>query len=444
MTADVTAPDGCASDGCASDGSAPDEAVGIGGALTRIGTVLRRRDFRWWFGSQVMSASGGMTQAVALSWVVLESTGDAVWLSVLTVCSWGPVLLLGPWAGALVDRYARRRILLVTQSLLLLFGLALSLLSATGRLNIWLTMVVALLTGIVASVDSTARQIYIVDLVGADGVAGAIGLWEVVLNASRVLGPGIGGALLATVGPSACFLVNGLSFLAPLYVLSRLVPQGHSERNRQPKEPGAIRSGVRYAWRTPVIRACIPLAAASGMLFTMSIALPVLVTRALHLGGGGYGALMAAFGLGALPGALIAAGTRSPTGPRVRLLALATGGSVLLVAWAPLLALNFAAMALTGFTSIWFIASANTLVQLRSAPEMRGRVMGLWGMALPGTVPLTGFLISGVGETLGARAGFSCSGVALLLTALLGWRALRDDGPGHDRLGDGRPEDANP
>jgi MFS family permease len=401
-------------------------ATGVGAALTRIATVLRRRDFRWWFGSQVMSASGGMTQAVALSWVVLQSTGDAVWLSVLTVCSWGPVLLLGPWAGSLVDRHDRRRTLLVTQSLMLLFGLSLSALSATGTLNIWLILALSLLTGAVAAVDSTARQVYIVDLVGRDGVAGAVGLWEVVLNTSRVLGPGIGGALLATVGPAACFLVNGLSFLAPLFVLWRLVPQGSAGSSRQPKEPGAIRSGLRYAWHTPVIRACLPLAAAGGMLFTMGIALPVLATRALHLGGGGYGALMAAFGLGALPGALIAAGTHTPTGPRVRALALATAGSVLLVAWTPVLLLVFAAMALTGFTSIWFIASANTLVQLRSAPEMRGRVMGLWGMALPGTVPLTGFLISGVGEALGARAGFSCSGVALLLTAALGWRALGD------------------
>ena len=212
------------------------------------------------------------------------------------------------------------------------------------------------------------------------------------------------GALLATVGSSACFLVNAASFLPPLYVLWRMVPRpdrAAARAARPPKQPGAIRSGLRYAWRTPLLRACLPLAAASGMLFAMGIALPVLATRSLHLGGGGYGALMAAFGLGALPGALLAAGTAAPTGPKVRGLALATGGSVLLVAWSPYLVLAFAAMALTGFTSIWFIASANTLVQLRSLPEMRGRVMGLWSMALPGTTPLTSFLISGTGEWLG-------------------------------------------
>jgi MFS family permease len=404
--------------------SADADSNSVGAALARIGATLQRRDFRWWFSSQVVSASGNATQVVALSWVVLQTTGNAFWLSVLTVCSWGPMLLLSPWAGSRVDRHDRRRVLLLTQSLLMAASLLLSLLSALGALPLWTILAVSLATGAVTSLDSPARQVFIVDLVGRDGLANAVGLWEVVVNASRVLGPALGGLLLATVGAGPCFLVNGLTVLGPLYVLWRLVPQANQEHTRPPKERGAIRSGLRYAWRTPTVRACLPLAAAGGMLFTMGIALPVLATRTFHLGGGGYGALLSAFGLGALPGALLAAATRTPTGPRVRALAAATGVSVLLVAFSPFLVLAFAAMALAGFTSIWFIATANTLVQLRSAAEMRGRVMGLWSMALPGTVPITGFLVSGVIETLGARYGFACSGIAILLAALLGWRAL--------------------
>ena len=413
-------------------------ATGAGAALTRIGRVLRRRDFRWWFGSQVLGASGGATQAVALSWLVLQSTGNAFWLSVATVCSWGPMLVLSPWAGALVDRHNRRRILLVTQSLLLVSSVTLGVLADTSGLPLWIMLGMSLLAGVVTSVDSPARQVYIVDLVGKEGVASAVGLWEVVINSSRVLGPALGGLLLATSGPAGCFLANGLTFLAPLLVLWRLqtetneTPSNETPSNktlvRPPKQPGAIRSGLRYAWRTPAVRACLPMAAAGGMLFNMGIALTPLATRALHLGGGGYGALMAMFGVGALPGALLAAGTSAPTGARVLTLCVATGASVLLVAWSPALILTFAAMALTGFASIWFIATANTLVQLRTEPGMLGRVMGLWSMALPGTTTLTGFLISGVGESLGARAGFSCSGVALLLSALLGRRALADHG----------------
>ena len=401
-------------------------ATGIAGALSRVGAALGRRDFRWWFGSQVLSSSGTMTQGVALSWVVLQTTGNAFWLSIMTVCTWGPTLLLGPWAGSVVDRVDRRLLLIGTQGLLLITGLLLSALSAAGALDLWAILGTSVLAGVVTAADSPARQVYVVDLVGKQALSSAVGLWEVSLNISRVLGPGLGGALLATVGPSACFLVNALSYLPPLYVLWRLVPQDRAHIERSVRGRGAVRSGMAYVWRTPVIRACMPLASAGGMLFTMGIALPVLATRAFHLGGGGYGALMAAFGIGGLPGAVIAAGTTSPTGQRVRTLAACTGGAVVLVAWAPDLFVAFAAMALTGFLSIWFVASANTLVQLRCVPEMRGRVMGLWGMSMTGTVPMTGFLIAAVGQYGGARAGFAMSGFALLAAALLGWRSLSE------------------
>ncbi len=437
---------------------------GIRGACARVGAALRRRDFRWWFAGQVTSASGAMTQGVALSWVVLQQTGDAFWLSALTVCSWGPLLLLGPWAGGLVDRRDRRRLLLVTQTLMLALGLVLSTLDALGGLRLWSILGIAACYGVVSSVDGPARQVFVVDLVGEDAVASAVGLWEVALNASRVIGPAAGGALLAAAGSTWCFLVNALCYLAPLTVLRRMRPTVERPAPTDPAQPrptptsptmtdpaptnpgptgtspappptggstrkqGRVRASLGFAWRIPLLRVLLPMAAASGVLFTMGLALPPLAERALHLGGGGYGALMAAFGVGGLPGALLAAGAPVPTGRRVRALALATGASVLLTAWAPVPAAAFAAMALTGLTSIWFIASANTLAQLCCAPELRGRVMGLWSMALPGTVPLTGFLVAAVIEHAGARAGFSVSGVGLALTALLGWRVLRGSG----------------
>ncbi|MEY9872606.1 MFS family permease [Streptacidiphilus sp. MAP12-33] len=399
--------------------------------LVRVGAALQRRDFRWWFAGQITSASGAMTQGVALSWVILQRTGDAFWLSAFTICSWGPLLVLGPWAGTLVDRHDRRRLLLVTQSLMLVLGLLLAALNASGSLGVWTILAIALGYGVVSSVDGPARQVMVVDLVGPDAVASAVGLWEVALNASRVLGPALGGALLATAGATWCFLVNALAYLAPLLVLRRLrvPPTAGAPSSRPGREAGAVRAGLRYAWSTPLLRVLLPMAAAGGILFTMNLTLPTLAQRALHLGGGGYGALLAAFGVGGLPGALLAAGSPEPTGRRVGVLALATGASVLLTAWAPTTPLAVAAMALTGLTSIWFIASANTLAQLRSAPQMRGRVMGLWSMALPGSVPLTGFAVAAVIEHAGARAGFSVSGICLALTAVLGRRVLMRSAP---------------
>ena len=397
------------------------------GVFRRMSGALQGRAFRWWFAGQVTSSSGTMTQAVALSWTVLQETDSAIWLSAVAACSWGPTLLLSPWAGALVDRSDRRKLLLATQALMMAIATALFVLETAGQLRLPLILGLSLLTGLVATVDSPSRQVYVVDLVGRDAVASAVGLWEVALNASRVVGPGLGGLLLATSGAASCFGVNALTYLAPLIVLVRMTGSpGMAAARARGRQKGAAREGLRYARRVPLYRALLPMAAASGMIFSMGVALPPLASRALHLGGGGYGAMMAAFGVGGLPGALLAASTVRPTGRRVRTLALFTAVSVLTVAWSPNAVFAIAGMVLTGTSSIWFIAVANTLAQLRCDPDFRGRVMSLWGMAMTGSVPITGFLVGAVIQGAGPRLGFSLSAFCVAAAALAGWRVLRD------------------
>ena len=372
-----------------------------------------------------------MTQGVALSWLVLRLTGSGVDLGLMTACTFGPLLVLGPYSGTLVDRFDRRRLLIVTQTLLLLLAALTAVLIATGVITLWMLFVIAVVTGCVNAPDGTARQVYVVDLVGTQRLASAVSLYEVVLNISRVVGPGVGGALLATVGVAACCALNAASYLQPLFVLLRHRPRhtaaGPAAPAARKEPPGQLRAGLRYAWRNRPIRVSLFLAASSGMLFNMSVTLPLLATRVFHLGGGGYGLMMAVFGIGALPGALLAsAGSGRPTGRSVGTLALATGAAVLGTAVAPALWLVMVGIAVTGCLSIWFIAQANTLVQLNSEPSMRGRVMGLWTMALPGTEPATSPFAGYISQTFGARDGFSLSGLALLLTATIGWRALND------------------
>ena len=331
---------------------------------------LESPEYRPWFISQLFSASGTMTQGVALSWLVLRLTGNSVDLGLMTSCTFLPMLLVGPWSGTLVDRMDRRRLLIVTQSLLALIAGLTAVLIATGAVRLWMIFVIAAVTGCVSAPDSTARQVYAIDLVGRDGVASAIGLYEVILNTSRVAGPAVGGALLATVGVAACCAVNAASYLQPLYVL--------------------IRHRPRYALAVP-----------SGPA-----------------------------GLGALPGALLAsAGPRRPTGRSVAVLALATAAAVFGTVTAPTLWLALIGLAATGCLSIWFIARANALVQLTADPSMRGRVMGLWTMALPGCEPVTGPFVGYVTQVDGPRDGLGLAGLALTLTATIGWRALADRRP---------------
>lgn len=360
------------------------------------------------------------------SWLIVRLTGSGLDLALLTVAVFGPVLVGAAATGALADRVDRRLLLLATQTAFLLIGCLLATLTVADVVRPWMVYATACLTGIVNAFDWPARQIYVIELVGRDRVASAISLYEVVLNTSRVLGPAIGGLLLLKSGVGACFIFNAASYLPAIVVLlTHRSRPGKPTTRAHPRQPGEIRAGLRYAWTQPAIRACMIMAAAAGALFNLGVTTPLLAVRVFHLGGGGYGAMTAAFGAGALIGALVAAGGPTlPSGPRIRLLALLTGVTVLATAAAPDLAAVFTGLALSGFLSIWFIASANTLAQLRAEPGMRGRVMGAWSMAQPGMNPFTGLAAGAVADTAGARAGFGLGGVGFIVTALLTWRAL--------------------
>jgi len=268
--------------------------------------------------------------------------------------------------------------------------------------------------------------VYVVDLVGRDLLASAISLFEVVLNTSRVLGPAIGGVILTTAGPVPCFAVNALSFVAPIIVLLRHRPHWHTTLDRpRGRQRGAVREGLRYVRSVPEIRACIAIAAASGLIVNGVVFYPLLATDAFHLDSGGYAALVAAFGAGAMPGALLAARSKNqPSGRVVVALAASTTCSMAMTAFAPDLVVGLVGLVLSGFASIWYIATANTLVQLRAAAQLRGRVMGVWVMALPGANPLTSVLAAVLAGLAGIRFAYFAAGVVLLAVALTGGRAL--------------------
>jgi MFS family permease len=394
---------------------------------TRHGALaaLHTRGYRWWFASQILSASGNMAQAVALAWLVLQLTGKGVDLGLLSAASFGPVLLAGAWAGALLDRVDHRRALIATQVLFIGVSSLLAVLTATGSIRLWMVFVLALASGSVFSVDAPARQVFVLDLVGPERTASAVGLFEVIVNVSRVLGPAVSGVLIATIGISACFVVNAASFVPPLLVLLTLRPRRKAHAPGALRGLAAFREGLAHVAHRPAIAFTMVMAVASGMLFNLGVALPVLATRTFGLGSAGYGGLMAAFGLGAIPGALAAGRTAgTPSGRQISTLCVATGAAVIATAAAPTAPVAYAFIAVSGFLSIWFIALANTLVQLRAEPRLRGRVMGLWTMALPGMNPVTGLVAGAATQLAGPRVGFGLAGAALIATAAAGRRAL--------------------
>jgi MFS family permease len=389
--------------------------------------ALRVPAYRWWFGTQILSSSGNMAQAVGLAWLVLELGGHGVALGLLSAAAFGPALVAGAWAGAVLDHVDHRRVLITTQILFAILSSLLAALDATGAIRLWMVFAIALCSGLVFAVDAPGRQVYVLELVGPERTASAVGMFEVIVNASRVIGPATGGVLIATVGVTACFAANAASFVPTLLVLLRLPSTTRLEPSGRLRALTAVREGLAYVRHRPALAAALTMAVASTLVFDTGVALPVLATKVLGLGSVGYGTLVAAFGLGAIPGALAAARTvGEPSGRRIRSLCVLTGLCVVATALAPTAWLAYAGMAVTGFVSIWFIALANTLVQLRSAPHVRGRVMGLWTMALPGMNPVTALAAGGVTQGVGARVGFGLGGACLVGAAVAGWRALAD------------------
>jgi len=410
-------------------GSPRGAGTGVSAALrrsTRAFASLEDPRFPWWFVSQVLASSGNLTQIVAMSWLVLQLTHRAVALGLVSTATLLPILLGGAWAGSLVDRFDRRRIMIVTQSIFIVSNGLLALLTATGQIEFPMILALGFLTGAVASIDGPARQVFVLDLVGTERLASAVSLYEVVLNVARVIGPSVGGLLLGLFGPAACFGVNAATYVVPLIVLLSLRPARAIVGTPAATAPStSVRDGLAYAFGVPAIRACLLLAAAGGMLFNQGLLYPLLSTQVFHLSGGAYGLLMAAFGVGAIPGAVAAAGTRGePSGRLVAVLAALTGVLMLPVGLAPDFTIAFAATVILGFASIWFIAAANTLVQLTAEPAMRGRVMGLWTVALPGTGLVTALLVGALADAAGVRIAFVAVGIAIVATAAYGSGAL--------------------
>jgi MFS family permease len=335
-----------------------------------------------------------------------------------------PSLLFSPQFGALADRYDRRTILIITQCVMAVLAGTSAALTATGVMTIGLLVVMAFTMGIAFAMDAPARQVYVMGLVGSENVASAISLNEVVLNASRAIGPAFGGIVIALTSVWCCFLFNALSFLPTLAVLilQRSAAPGPLRR----AERASVREGIRYALTSPPIVATLVMAVTSGSVISVGVVGPLLATKVLHVGGAEYGAMLGAFGFGAVPGAMCAAASGPrPSGPEVRQLALTMGVVVVACAFAPDFPLALAGFAAVGATSIWFIARANALVLLSAEPGMQGRIMGVWSIALPGMNPVTGLIVGASADAWGPRAAYTGVGVVAALAAVAGWHALR-------------------
>lgn len=392
----------------------------VGEWRRRTFSSLSDRNYRAYFLGSAVSVSGTWMQRVAQDWLVLQLTHDGVALGVASALQFAPVLVLGAWGGAVIDRVDRRRLLLLTQFLSALLAAVLALVCATGVVTLWMVYALTLGLGVVTVFDSPARQTFVAEMVGTDKVINAQSLYSTVHNTGRLVGPALAGIVIAWLGIASAFAINALSFVAMIVALASMDVGALLRVPPAARAPRQVREGLAYLWTHRELRASIVLIAIVGVFGqNFRVVLPLLAQNTYHGGAQSYGYLTAALGLGAVTGALGSA-ARSRSSLRGLLLAcLAFGAANLLVAVAPSFVLALAVIVGVGVTNIIFNTVGRTLMIISSEPAMRGRVMALYTIVFLGSTPIGGPIVGWACQAWGARSGFVIAGATAIAGAAL-------------------------
>jgi len=384
---------------------------------------LRVRNYRLYYIGQIISTSGTFMQAIAQDWLVLKLSNSGLALGIVTALQYLPILFFGPYGGLVADRFPKRRILCITQSVAGVLALVLGVLVATGWVQLWMVFVLGAALGINTIFDNPARQTFVVELVGEADLKNAVTLYSALFNLCRIIGPAIAAALIAAVGMTLCFFFNGISYVAVVIMLVLMNPAELKVTPPPKRSKGQLVEGWRYAMSSPLLRTTLLMMTIIGTLtYEFSVTLPLMARFAFNGDASSYALLSASLGAGAVVGGLMIAGQRHVSGASMVRNALFFGAAVMAAALMPNLWLGALALVAVGATSISFSSLANSLVQLESSPQMRGRMMGFWSIAVLGSATFGGPIVGWVGEALGPRWSLGLGAVAALTAAALGAR----------------------
>lgn len=395
--------------------------------------ALRHRNYRLFFAGQAVSLVGTWMMTVALSWLVLELTGDPFMLGVVSAAQFLPVLLLGLFGGLIADGLPKRRTLIVTQALAAILSLVLFLLAVTGTVQVWQIVLIAAIGGVRNAVDLPTRQAFAVELVGREDIGNAVALNSALFNGARVVGPAIAGIVIGLSGVSVAFLIDGVSFVA---VLAGLLLMREEELRRSalpaPRPASAraalttIADGLRYVRRTDLVLLAT-LVVGLGSLFGLNFTVlaPALAQDVLRTDASGYGFLMAATGVGSLLTALAIAFRGSSRPATIAAGALILGVAEVVLGVSGLMSVSLLAMAAVGVGTILMAATANTVIQLTVPDDLRGRVMSVYTTVFAGSTPVGGLVMGAIAARAGVGEAFVVGGVACIAVAGGAFAVLR-------------------
>ena len=381
------------------------------------------RNFRIYFIAQMISVSGTWMQSVAQAWLVLHLTGSGIAVGLVVGLQFLPMLLFGPLGGLVADRTDKRTLLFFTQTAGALQALLLGILVITGAAALWEVYVLAATLGVVNLFDNPARQTFMIEMVGRDGLPNGVSLNAVVMNASRIVGPAIGGVIITAFGLGVCFLVNAASYLAVIVALAMMRTDELAPSPAVARSKGQVRAGFRYAWHTPVVRSTLATVTLIGIFaYNFTVTLALLAKGTFHGTAGTYAAMTSCMGIGAVVGGLVAAHRGRPSLRLLERLGLAFGALLAAVALAPTLLVADLLMVPMGAASLAFIATANATLQLSTEPAMRGRVMALYAMAFLGTTPIGAPLVGAIAQWANPRVALLTGAAAIFVAIGLLWR----------------------
>lgn len=406
--------------------------------------ALSHRNYRLFFSGQSISLIGTWMTRIATSWLVYRLTGSEMLLGVVGFAGQMPSFILAPFAGVLVDRWNRHRLLIATQVLAMIQSIALGILALTGLITIWQIIVLSLLQGIINAFDMPARQAFVVEMVEKrEDLANAIALNSSMVNAARLLGPSIGGIIIAAVGEGWCFMLDGISYLA---VIGSLLAMKITPHVTKPGKDSNTFQQLREGWAytsgfSPIRKILLLLAIVSLVGMPYTVLMPVFANEILHGGPNTLGLLMAASGVGALTGAMFLAARKTVLGlgKFIPLMAGAFGAGLVAFSFSRALWLSLLLMVLTGLGFMVQMAVSNTLLQTIVDEDKRGRVMSFYTMAFMGTAPFGSLLAGSMAEKIGAPHTLMLGGLGCILGALWFANSLpalrRDIRPIYVRIG---------
>ncbi|WP_342372055.1 MFS transporter [Propioniciclava soli] len=376
------------------------------------------RNYRLYFIGAAISNNGTWMQRIAQDWLVFQLTGSGLAVGITMALQFGPMLVLGLYGGVLADRYAQRRILLATQVGQMLCAVALAAFSFTGNISVAAVYTLALVQGVITTLDNPARQSFVGVMVPPRLLPNAVALNSGNFNLARLSGPALAGLLIAALGAGWAFALNALSFVAMLAALAAMRPAEFEQAPRSPRGPGALREGLGYVRGHPRIIVTLVLVFFVGTFgFNFPIILTAYTGRIFTGDSALYGILNSMMAVGSVLGALLAARRERVTPARLQATAAAFGAMLIVLGLLPWLGAFMAGLVLAGLAAVSFNAMANSSVQLEADAAVRGRVMSLYFVVMMGTTPLGSLIAGWITDTWGAPAALQVSGVVVALAA---------------------------